>query len=157
MSHRSRQQQIVAVVAALALGACAGGGGPSSPTEPKGPSASLSTKYGNITVLTNGNAFDADRAVAAINAGYDKARAQVGGNVDRISLSGLVVSVQPGTFNGAVGQYHSGNDTVDIAQGVENVLTHELQHRFCHNLGNSGDCCTYQDHSNGYDLQCHRQ
>lgn len=157
MSHQTRRQQIAALVAAVALGACAGGGGPGSPTEPKGPSASLATKHGAITVLTNGNAFDADRAITAIEAGYDKARAQVGDNVDRIRLDGLVVSVQPGVFNGAVGQYHSGSDTVDVAQGVENVLTHELQHRFCHNLGNSGDCCTYQDHANGYDLQCHRQ
>jgi hypothetical protein len=158
MSHRTLQQIAVALLTALALGACAGsGGGPSSPMEPKGPQAGLATKRGTIRVVTNGNAFDADRAIAAIEAGYDRARTQVGDRVDNIRLDGMVLEVQPGVFNGAVGQYHASNDTVDIAQGVENVLTHELQHRFCHNLGNAGDCCTFQDHSNGYDLECHRR
>ena len=43
-----------------------------------------------------------------------------------------------------------------MAQSYESVLNHELQHRFCHALGHSGDCCTYQDHPNGYDLTCHK-
>jgi hypothetical protein len=159
MSYRRRNQQIAAALAAaFALSACGGsGGGPSSPTETNGPQATLATKRGTVMVLTNGNSFDPDRAVAAIEAGYAKARTQIGDRVDNIRLDGMVLEVQPGTFNGAVGQYHSNSDRVEIAQGVENVLAHELQHRFCHNLGNAGECCTYQDHSNGYDLQCHRQ
>jgi hypothetical protein len=157
MSHPRRQQLAVAVAAAFALTACSGGGGPSSPTEPKGPQAALATQYGTVTVLTNGNTFDAGRAEAAIQAGYDKARAQIGGAVDGIRLDGMVLAVEPGVFNGAVGQYHPNSDTVRLAQGVENVITHELQHRFCHNLGHSGACCTYQDHSGGYDLQCRQQ
>jgi hypothetical protein len=158
MSHARRLTLAAfAAATALTLTACGGGGGgPSSPTESKGPQAALATSRGTITVITNGNAFDPNRAVAAIEAGYDKARAQIGSDVDRIRLDGMVVEVQPGVFNGAVGQYLPSSDTVDVAQGVENVLTHELQHRFCHNLGNSGDCCTLQDHANGYDLQCRR-
>jgi hypothetical protein len=41
-----------------------------------------------------------------------------------------------------------------MAQGIENVLDHELQHRFCHQLGHSGSCCTLQDHPGGFDLSC---
>ena len=156
MSQARRFQLAAAVAAAVSLAACSGGGGP-SPTEPTGSqTAAFATKHGTLTLLTNGNAFDAGRAEAAIEAGYDKARAQIGGAVDGIRLDGMVLSVEPGVFDGAVGQYHPNSDTVRMAQGVENVITHELQHRFCHNLGNSGDCCTYQDHSNGYDLQCRR-
>ena len=160
MSQTSRSLQIAAaLVATLALTACGGSGGaaPSSPTETKASSLStLATSRGTITVITHGNPFDADRAVAAIEAGYDMARSEVGSSIDGVRLDGMVVEVQPGTFNGAVGQYFPNSDTVDMAQGVENVLTHELQHRFCHNLGHTGDCCTYQQHANGYDLQCRK-
>jgi hypothetical protein len=158
MFQPRRIAQIAAALAAsFALVACggSGGSGPSSPTEPKGgQTATLATKHGTVTVITNGNPFDADRAVAAIDAGYDMARSEVGSGIDSVRIDGMLVDVQPGVFNGAVGQYLPNSDTVDMAQGVENVLTHELQHRFCHNLGHSGDCCTYQQHSNGYDLQC---
>lgn len=158
MSLDRRLQLAAAVLAAVSFAACSGGGGASSPTEPTGSSmAALATKHGTLTVLTNGNSFDAGRAEAAIEAGYDKARAQIGGVIDGITLDGLVLAVEPGVFNGAVGQYHPSSDTLRMAQGVENVITHELQHRFCHNLGNSGDCCTYQDHASGFDLQCHRR
>ncbi len=158
MSLTHRQLQIAAALTAtLALVACGGSGGPSSPTEPKGPAATMVTTHGTITVITNGNPFDADRAVASIEAGYDKARAQVGSKVDGIRLDGMVISVETSVYDGAaVGQYMPGSDTVETAVGVENVLTHELQHRFCHNLGHSGDCCTYQDHAQGYNLQCQR-
>lgn len=157
-----QNRQLLSVTATfvitLLLGACGGGGGGSTgPTAPQGPQGTLSTKYGTVTVFTNGVAFDADRAIAAIEAGYSKARTQIGGRVDHVRLDGMAISLKPGVFNGAVGQYHPNQDIVDVAQGVENVLTHELQHRFCHRLGHSGDCCTYQDHSGGYDLSCRAQ
>jgi hypothetical protein len=142
----------------LSLAACSsGGGGGTGPTAPVGPQAALSTPYGTVTVFTNGNEFDPNRALAAIEAGYAKARTQVGNRIDPVRLDGMAISVKPGTFNGAVGQYHPNQDVVDVAQGIENVITHELQHRFCHRLGNSGECCTYQDHSGGFDLACRAQ
>lgn len=147
-----------AMVSTLALAACSGGGGGGkSPTAPEGPQAALATSHGTVTVFTNGVPFDPSKALAAIDAGYAKARTQVGSRADDIRLDGMAISMKPGTFNGAVGQYHPNSDLVDVAKGVENVLTHELQHRFCHRLGNSGDCCTYQDHSGGYDLTCKAQ
>lgn len=143
------------VIATLTLAACSGGGGRAAgPTAPTGPQATLATSYGTVTIFTNGHPFDANRALAAIDAGYARARTQVGGKADQVSLDGMAISMQPGTFNGAVGQYHPDSDLVEVALGVENVINHELQHRFCHRLGHSGDCCTYQDHSGGYDLSC---
>jgi hypothetical protein len=146
------------LVSALALtatfAACSGSGGGKSPSAASGPQATIATAYGTVTIYTNGHAFDPTRAVAAIEAGYDRARQQVGSRVDNVRVDGMGISVQPGVFRGAVGQYHTDRDLVEVAQGVENVLTHELQHRFCHKLGRSGDCCTYQDHSGGFDLQC---
>jgi len=158
MRHSNRLATALAIPVVLALTACGGGsgGGAKGPTEASGPAATLATSHGTITIYTNGNSFDANRAAAAIEAGYDKARAEVGPRIDGIRLDGMTVSVQKTVYDGAaVGQYLPQSDTVESAVGVENVLTHELQHRFCHNLGNSGDCCTYQDHANGYDLQCH--
>jgi hypothetical protein len=157
MSHARRLAFAACLATSFSLVACGGGGGgPHSPTEPAATSSAvLPTKFGNINVYTNGNSFDADRAVSAIEAGYQKARQQVGPAVDGIRLDGLSVNVETSVYGGAaVGQYLPGSDTVEVKVGVENVLTHELQHRFCRNLGHSGDCCTYQDHAHGYDLQC---
>src|SRR5437764_1699061 len=149
MLHARHLQLAAAATPALPLAACSGGGGAKSPTAPAGPQATLATAYGTVTVFTQGNDFDPNRATAAIEAGYARARAQVGSRIDSVSLDGMSVQVAPGTFGGeynAVGQYFTDSDTVEMAKGVENVLTHELQHRFCHKLGYSGDCCTYQDH-----------
>jgi hypothetical protein len=156
MRYAARTLPVAAIlVATLGLGACSsGGGGGASPTAAEGPQATLATAYGTVTVLTNGNPFDAGRALQAIDAGYAKARTQVGSRIDSVRLDGMAISVKPGVFNGAVGQYHPNSDLVDVAQGVENVITHELQHRFCHRLGNSGSCCTLQDHSGGFNLAC---
>ena len=157
MSHPRALGLSLTLAATLVFGACSGGGRSAGPTASAGPQATFSTAYGTVTVYTNGHPFDAGRAAEAIEAGYARARAQVGSRVDSIRLDGMAVSVQPGAFSGAVGEYHANRDLVDIAQGVENVLNHELQHRFCHKLGLSGSCCTYQDHAGGYDLQCKPQ
>lgn len=154
MSRNRSLRVATALAATVALAACSGSGRSAGPTATSGPQATLSTAYGTVTVYTNGNPFDAGRAAEAIEAGYARARAQVGSRVDTIRLDGMAVSVQPGVFSGAVGEYHSSRDLIEMAQGVENVLNHELQHRFCHKLGLSGACCTYQDHAGGYDLQC---
>ena len=153
---RTATRLVALTLAATLYAGCSGSSG-GGPTAAKGPEATLATSYGTITVYTNGYAFDADRAVAAIEEGYARARQQVGSRADGVRLDGMGVSVQPGVFRGAVGQYHAASDLVDVAQGVENVLAHELQHRFCHKLGRAGDCCTYQDHSGGFDLQCRPQ
>ena len=156
MRNAHRLATAFAIPVVLVLTACGGGGGGAkAPTEASGPVATLATSHGAITVYTNGNSFDAGRASAAIDAGYDKARAQIGARIDNVRLDGMTISVEKSVYDGAaVGQYLPESDTVEAAVGVENVLTHELQHRFCHNLGHSGDCCTYQDHAHGYDLQC---
>ncbi|HEV8628753.1 MAG TPA: hypothetical protein VGV61_00450 [Thermoanaerobaculia bacterium] len=157
MSHARRLAFAASLAASFTVVACGGGGGgPSSPTEPGATSAGvLATKRGNVTVFTNGNAFDSGKAVAAIESGYDKARQQIGPAVDNIRLDGMSVTIETSVYGGgAVGQYLPASDTVEVAVGVENVIAHELQHRFCRNLGHSGDCCTYQDHNHGFDLQC---
>ena len=156
MPHLRTSRLAAIALTTLAVAGCSGSSG-RAPTAAGGPEATIATAYGTITVYTNGHAFDPDRAVAAIEAGYAKARTQIGSRADGVRLDGLGISVQPGVFRGAVGQYHPERDLVDMAQGVENVITHELQHRFCHKLGRSGDCCTYQDHSGGFDLQCQVQ
>ena len=144
---------ILTSIGLLATG-CSGGGGGSNPVAPAGPTAALQTSWGSVTVSTNGNPFNFDKADASVQRGYDKARSQIGAQADSLRLDGLQISVQDGTFDGAVGEYHPNHDVIEMAAGVENVIAHELQHRFCHQLGNSGPCCTYQDHPGGYDLSC---
>ena len=152
MTRQSRSALVLLAPALVLLAACSSGG--SGPTAPSGPQASLATSWGPVTVFTNGHAFDADRALASIENGYSRARAQVGSGADSISLAGLAISVTTQEALGAYGEYHADRDVIDMAQGIENVLSHELQHRFCHELGRSGSCCTLQDHPNGFDLNC---
>lgn len=127
----------------------------SSPTEPTGLSASaIMTAYGTVRLDTGGCDFDPAEARAAIDRGYDQARSQIGAHADSISLDGLLVVVHPGPFDGAVGRYSPADDVVEMAEGVERVLRHELQHRFCYELNRSQECCLLQDHPGGYDLFC---
>lgn len=156
MPHHSSHRRFGFIAALLmtALFSAACSGSDKSPTASSSPKLTLHTQWGDATVLTNGHAFDPDRALAAIERGYDRARVQIGDTADAVSISGLGIVVKPGPFAGAIGEYHSRSDLIEIAQGIENVLAHELQHRFCHQLGNGGSCCSYQDHPGGFDLRC---
>ena len=149
-------------VALLFLFACSGSG--SSPTEPPTPVAaagatqkSLSTQWGSISLFAgNCDSVDYDQITASVERGYERAREQVGSVVDSIRLDGMVMSgdqnlVCAGTA--AYGCYFFDRDTVYFRCGSENVINHELQHRFCDRLGNSCDC-TQTDHAGGNDLNC---
>lgn len=140
----------------ILLAAVACSGSSSSPTEPMSGESVLSTPYGTARVITNGCPFDPAAAVEAVEAGYAQARAQIGNEADLIGFDGAVVLLHPGTFDGAVGRYSPRQDEIEVAQGIERVLRHELQHRFCYRLGLPRDCCFYQDHPGGYDLHCNR-
>ncbi|HEX2254545.1 MAG TPA: hypothetical protein VHQ65_14850 [Thermoanaerobaculia bacterium] len=142
---------LVPAVLALALAACSGGGGP---TDPGGADLVLETSYGTLRVATGGNPFDPGEALRAIENGYAQASAQLGANASLDSLSGLRIVVRPGIFEDAYGMYHPRHDEIEMAAGVERVLRHELQHRFCYRMGHPDDCCLLVDHPGGYDLAC---
>src|SRR4051812_46698961 len=85
------------------------------PTAPQGQVASLSTSHGVITVYSNDHLFDASSALAAIEVGYQRGRAQVGDRIDRINLTGLVIEIDEPPLNGASGRYYPDNDVINIA------------------------------------------
>jgi len=140
-------------------GGGSGGGGPVGPTDPMQSSVlELSTDWGNLTIYPNGHPFDADKALAAIVAGYAKGREQIGGEVDGFRLDGYHVMVMPEDWaNGSLcGQHLRAEREIRIRVGVEQVLTHELQHMFAWDLNRFDDCKVLQDHAHGYDLHCLR-
>ncbi len=146
-------------VVLVACGGGSGGGGPVSPTDPTDTSVlELSTDWGNVTIYPNGQTFDADAAVAAIAAGYEKGREQIGGHVDDLRLDGYHILVMPADWaNGSLyGQHLRDQREIRIRVGVERVLTHELQHMFAWDLDRFDDCKVLQDHAHGYDLHCAR-
>lgn len=159
LSSASRLDATVFLLCAtLALGACSGGSGPSSPTDPGGDSTSvltLPTSWGDVPVVTGGHEFDPGRALASIEEGYAKARAQVGTNIDGIRLDQYRITVMPEDWE-LNGQHLRDRREIRMRLGVENVLEHELQHFFAWELGRFSDCRTYQDHPNGFDLHCAR-
>ena len=128
----------------------------SGPTAPGAPSAALSTPYGVAYVAVEGNAFDPAEANAAVERAYAQARTQIGAAADGISIDGMRIRVRAGYFDNAVGMYHPSDDEVEMATGMERVLRHELQHRFCYKLRRPSDCCLHQDHPGGYDLFCNK-
>jgi len=154
--YASSRTPFIAILSMILLAAVACSGSSSSPTEPTSGESVLSTPHGAARVVTNGCAFDPAAAVDAVEAGYAQARAQIGNEADLMSFDGVVVLLHPGPFDGAVGRYSPREDEIEVAQGVERVLRHELQHRFCYHLGLPRDCCFYQDHPGGYDLHCNR-
>jgi hypothetical protein len=146
------------LVLALGLAACSGGsGGSSSPTDPGagGPSASLSTQWGELVFQTQGHAVDFDRALQSVTEGYDKARAQIGARADGLRLDGYRVTVMPASWE-LNGQHLRSTREIRMRAGVENVLEHELQHLFAWELDRHNDCKTYQDHPGGFDLSCRK-
>lgn len=156
MRHQVRSTLIACLVVILS-GACSGSG--SSPTEPSAasPKQSVATQWGNIA-LSPGDCgpVDIDRIVDSVERGYERARGDVGSAVDSIRLDGLTMIgkqnlVCAGTA--AYGCYFFDQDLVRFRCGSENVVNHELQHRFCDRL-NSGCDCYKVDHAGGYDLNC---
>jgi hypothetical protein len=156
VARRPVLRPAAAVVLGLGLLAVVACSGASSPTEPANFDTVLSTPYGSARVVANGCAFDLAAARDAVEAGYAQARSQIGREADLMSFDGVVIIMHPGPFDGAVGRYSPKHDHIEVAEGVERVLRHELQHRFCYMRGESRDCCFYQDHPNGYDLHCNR-
>lgn len=136
-------------VAALVIG-CSG----NSPTEPNG-TAHVVTKYGTISVWSDGSSYNQAAIVRSLEAGYERAVAQVG----RLpTLDGIMVAVykrQVWTGVPSVGAYSSDTSTIFVLAGVEEVCDHEVQHWAAWKLGLRGDCYWLQDHRPGYDLNCH--
>ncbi len=151
----------IPVILALTLAAtgCSGGSS-SSPTDPgdgggSGPVLALSTSWGDVTIDTGGHPFDPGRALASIEEGYEKARRQVGGAIDGVRLDAYRITIMPADWS-LNGQHLRDRREIRMRVGVENVLEHELQHLFAWELDRFGDCRTYQDHPNGFDLHCQR-
>lgn len=144
---------------AFALTSCSGGSS-SSPTDPgdgggSGPVLALSTSWGDVTIDTGGHPFDPGRALASIEYGYEKGRRQVGGAIDGVRLDAYRITIMPADWN-LNGEHLRDRREIRMRVGIENVLEHELQHLFAWELDRPGDCRTYQDHPNGYDLHCQR-
>jgi hypothetical protein len=150
-------RRFLPVVLALTVAGCSGGsGGPTSPTGPsEGPTAVLSTQWGEVVVETNGYPVDFDRALQSVIVGYDRGRSQVGSRIDGIRLDGYRLTVMPADW-GLNGEHVRAAREIRMRAGVENVLEHELQHMFAWELDRFSDCKTYQDHTPGYDLLCRR-
>lgn len=149
---------IVAVaLVALVAGGCSGGSGASaSPTVPDAPTSfQLNTQWGSVAVLTNGHEVDLDRALASLEAGYAKARRQIGDEADRISLAGYRIEVMPESWE-LNGEHLRSERKILMRAGIEHVLEHELQHLFAWELSRPSTCRTYQDHAGGYDLHCRK-
>jgi len=140
----------------FAAAGCSGGDGPSSPTAPNLNSTVIQTSYGSVRVDTGGNDFNAAEAMEAIERGYAQAREQIGAAADRHTLDGMVVMVRNELSQPAYGVYHPDSDRVEVLTGVERVLRHELQHRFCYRMSLPEECCYNQDHPGGFDLHCRK-
>jgi predicted metal-dependent phosphoesterase TrpH len=146
------------LTATLVLGGCSGGSGASHPTDPGGDSTSvftLPTSWGDVAVVIGGHEFDPGRALASIEEGYAKARAQMGTRIDGIRLDEYRIIIMPEDWE-LQGQHLRDRREIRMRLGVENVLEHELQHFFAWELGRFSDCRTFQDHPNGFDLHCAR-
>lgn len=146
------------LILALGLAACSGGsGGSASPTDPgaAGPTAALSTQWGQLVFETNGHPVDFDRALQSVIEGYDKARSQIGPRADGFRLDGYRVRVMPSTWE-LNGEHLRSSREIRMRAGVERVLKHELQHMFAWELDRHNDCKTYQDHPGGFDLECRK-
>ena len=155
---RDHASQIVSALLVLSLlGACSGSD--SSPTAPEtpAPARTLPTRWGTVGVSTGDcGAVDFDLLADSLERGYERARAQVGSVVDTIRLDGLTLSGHRNLECGgtaAYGCYYFHQDLVRFRCGSENVMNHELQHRFCDRLKNPCDC-TMTDHAGGFDLSC---
>lgn len=149
-----RTLSLLSTTALLLLTATGCSDGGSGPTAPVGGGLVLQTSYGAVTIDTGGNDFDPAEAVAAIERGYAQARDQIGEAADRHRLDGMGVVIRGELSQAAYGVYHPSTDQVEVQTGVERVLRHELQHRFCYRLNLPEECCYYQDHPGGYDLKC---
>ncbi len=160
-SHRPFHRAVflcLTLIPTLGLAACSGGsGGPASPTDPGtgGPTAALSTQWGELVFQTNGHPVDFDRALQSVIEGYDKARQQIGPRADGFRLDGYRVTVMPASWE-LNGQHLRSSREIRMRAGVEGVLEHELQHVFAWELDRHNDCKTYQDHPGGYDLECRK-
>jgi len=138
----------------LAAGCSGGGAGPTAPIAETGAGVVLSTSYGTVHVDVGDCAFDPAKAIDAIERGYAQARQQIGPEADRHRLDGVRVVVRTELSQPAYGVYHPNSDQIEVLEGVENVLRHELQHRFCYRMDLPEECCYLQDHPGGYDLRC---
>ena len=141
----------------LAAAGCSGGGaGPTAPTLKATTGFVIHTPHGAVRVDTGGRDFDQAAAVDAIERGYAQAREQIGAVADSHTLDGMRVLVRTELSQPAYGVYHPDSDEVEVLEGVERVLRHELQHRFCYRMELPEECCYYQDHPGGYDLECRK-
>ncbi len=157
MTRQIARKLCFAVSILLPSLACSGSS--SSPTAPPTQASSIkvATQWGAIALSTGAcGEVDTDLLVDSVIKGYQRARAVAGSVVDSITLEGMTMRGEPdlkcrGTA--AYGCYFFNRDQVLFRCGYENVIEHELQHRFCDQLKRPCDC--YQtDHPGGVDLNC---
>lgn len=136
---------------------CSGGSGASAgPTAPGAPEMlRLDTRWGSVAVVPNGHDVDLHRALASLEAGYEKARQQIGERADELSIAGYRIEVMPESWD-LNGEHLRDQRKILMRAGVEHVLEHELQHLFAWELSRPSTCRTYQDHAGGYDLHCRK-
>jgi len=150
---------VLFVVVSIPLFTLACSGSSSSPTAPptQAPSIKVATQWGPIDLSTGEcGQVDTDLLVDSVIKGYQRARAAAGSVVDSITLEGMTMHGQADlkcSGTAAYGCYFFNRDQVLFRCGYENVIEHELQHRFCDQLKRPCDC--YQtDHPGGVDLNC---
>lgn len=134
-------------------------GSKSSPTSPVSqvPTIKVPTQWGAIAVTAGScGDIDAERIVDSVTRGYTRAVEVAGSAVNSVTLEGMTMRGEidlecSGTA--AYGCYFFDRDQVLFRCGHENVVEHELQHRFCDQLDRPCDCYK-TDHAGGVDLNC---
>lgn len=145
---------------ALLLVACSSRGGSTRDAvrDLRGVPAVVNTSYGQVTVWQG--SYDGQSSptlniadvVHALESGYRYAQTRTSepSKVTAISLDGLTVAL---CFPN-VDHYEPETETMYVSSAQ--TARHELQHFMAHRLGCVGDCCIYNDHPDGYDLDCER-
>ena len=141
----------------LSFGCSGSASSPTAPPAPTGTQSMVTTQWGSLSVQSGScTSVDLELLEESIDRAYARARETKGALIDSVRLDGLVaVGVANLDCGGvaAAGCYTFKKDRIQFRCGVENVMEHELQHRFCDRL----DCpcdCRLVDHSPGYDLNC---
>jgi hypothetical protein len=128
-------KRTLATLAALACLACDTAG----PTAPDSW-LRVATKHGTVALQPG---VDPVRAARYIEAGFARARGRTRfpeEKVDRYGVEGLTVAI------GTWGRYH-GLHLIEIQEGAEFSLDHELQHWLYEKGGGKGPCLEWQDHA----------
>jgi len=157
MTGRALLAMLLPIGLLLTFGCSGSSSSPTAPPAPTGTQSTVTTQWGSVSVQSGScTSVDLDLLAGSIDRAYSRAREIKGALIDSVRLDGLVAEGVANLDCGGVaaaGCYTFKKDRIQFRCGVENVMEHELQHRFCDRL----DCpcdCKLVDHSPGYDLNC---